>query len=193
MGAAFGVADRPLGDPQSSGEVILGLAQPHVTEQANPGRGPFHSRSVASASAAERTAKLTAIRTLLCLVENGKHLNIAAPLHQHARTLDQTTGATPLHQWDPVEKKRQAVRGIRTPCALLDGATSMWRFVPMAVSNSWFPRPGYAATAREGDQRVSVRSPCGRPTPARIRRASRTDRSRRAAPTFGGTSVRSRG
>ncbi|MGH3917034.1 MAG: aminoglycoside phosphotransferase [Pseudonocardiaceae bacterium] len=34
-----------------------------------------------------RVAQLAAILKLLCLVEDGEHLDIAAPLHQHARTL----------------------------------------------------------------------------------------------------------
>jgi hypothetical protein len=34
-----------------------------------------------------QVAQLAAILKLLCLVEDGEHLDIAAPLHQHARTL----------------------------------------------------------------------------------------------------------
>ncbi|MGH4018517.1 MAG: hypothetical protein ACRDT0_04585 [Pseudonocardiaceae bacterium] len=34
-----------------------------------------------------RVAQLAAILKLLCLVEDGEHLDIAAPLHRHARTL----------------------------------------------------------------------------------------------------------
>ncbi len=34
-----------------------------------------------------RVAPLAAILKLLCLVEDGEHLDIAAPLHRHARTL----------------------------------------------------------------------------------------------------------
>lgn len=34
-----------------------------------------------------RIAQLAAILKLLCLVEDGEHLDIAAPLHRHARTL----------------------------------------------------------------------------------------------------------
>lgn len=42
-----------------------------------------------------RVAQLTAILKLLCLVEDGEHLDIAAPLHHHARTLigEQLAGA----------------------------------------------------------------------------------------------------
>lgn len=34
-----------------------------------------------------RVTQLAAIPKLLCLVEDGEHLDIAAPLHRHARTL----------------------------------------------------------------------------------------------------------
>ncbi|MBV9012701.1 MAG: aminoglycoside phosphotransferase [Pseudonocardiales bacterium] len=40
-----------------------------------------------------RVAQLAAILKLLCLVEDGEHLDIAAPLHRHARTLLATHGA----------------------------------------------------------------------------------------------------
>lgn len=34
-----------------------------------------------------QVAQLAAILKLLCLIEDGEHLDIAAPLHRHARTL----------------------------------------------------------------------------------------------------------
>jgi hypothetical protein len=40
-----------------------------------------------------RVAQLAAILKLLCLVEDGEHLDIAAPLHRHARALLAINGA----------------------------------------------------------------------------------------------------
>jgi hypothetical protein len=48
VGAALGVADRPLRNPQYLSEIVLRLAQPHITKQPDPGRGPFHGRIVTS-------------------------------------------------------------------------------------------------------------------------------------------------
>ncbi len=57
------------------------ILQPAVTDDV---RGTFADLLD---SPSGRVAQLTAILKLLCLVEDGEHLDIAAPLHRHARTL----------------------------------------------------------------------------------------------------------
>lgn len=46
VGAALGVADGSLRKPQRGGELLLGQAQPHLTEPADRRRSPLHRRRV---------------------------------------------------------------------------------------------------------------------------------------------------